>query len=173
MEELEPGSLVMAVDQNRTSKWEPVYQGPYTVVERTKGGAYQLKNELDQLMEPKRTIDMLKPVGAKASLELGSKLGKGDNFVVETIIAHKKTERGYNYLVKWKGYSNKDNSWVHARDFNSEVLIRDYWRKKKANKEAEASSLTKGLGGSHVKSSASNKHFGARLRPRAKPKHGK
>jgi transposase InsO family protein len=43
---LEPGTMVMALDQTRSSKWDPIYEGPFEVVKQHKGGAYSLKDSL-------------------------------------------------------------------------------------------------------------------------------
>lgn len=41
---LTPGTIVWAIDNTRTSKWDPVREGPYTVVRQTDNGAYILKD---------------------------------------------------------------------------------------------------------------------------------
>lgn len=35
-----PGIPVMMYDATRKSKWDPVYEGPFSIVRRNKGGAY-------------------------------------------------------------------------------------------------------------------------------------
>lgn len=41
------------------------------------------------------------------------------NYEVERIIAHRHTEQGTQYKVKWIGYDNRYNKWLLASDFNS------------------------------------------------------
>ena len=136
LEELKPGTLVMTVDPTQASKWNPVYQGPYTVKERNQGGAYTLVNELDEEMLPRRTIEMLKPL--QPSEKLKERVSKDKNYEVEFIVDHRKTKDGDEYLVKWKDYFESDNSWIKARDFNSQKPIKQYWaRWKKQRKEQE------------------------------------
>ena len=160
VEELKPGTLVMAIDPNKASKWDPVYQGPYTVKERNKGGAYTLINELGEEMLPRRTIEMLKPV--QQSSKLADRAQSGSNYEVERVMDHRKTTNGDEYLVKWRNYFESDNSWVKASNFNNVKPIKEYWRKKrelkKQKKQMGLGTLsTKGLGGSHVKPSQSRK----------------
>ncbi|KAI9243211.1 hypothetical protein BDA99DRAFT_449277 [Phascolomyces articulosus] len=52
-------------------------------------------------------------------------------YKIEDIIQHKITDgHKYTFLVKWKGYENKDNSWVKEDDFNEKDIIKDYFCKK-------------------------------------------
>jgi hypothetical protein len=60
LETLKYGTRVMVLDQYKSSKWELIYEGPYEVVRQDQSGAYVLKDNLGEIMEPKRTIEMLK-----------------------------------------------------------------------------------------------------------------
>src|SRR5260370_37492522 len=63
---------------------------------------------------------------------------KTKSFSVETIKDHRETPEGYEYLVKWKRYSEDENLWVPARDFDTLKPITKYWkRKKKAKKHTK------------------------------------
>lgn len=64
MEPLQAGELVMVKEMVPESKWDAVFQGPFEVVERTKGGTYRLKDPLGNIMEPSRPISQLKKVAA-------------------------------------------------------------------------------------------------------------
>lgn len=54
---------------------------------------------------------------------------KDDNYEVEDIIKHRIENNKYVFLVKWIGFSSKDNSWVREEDFNSKEIIKDYFNK--------------------------------------------
>jgi hypothetical protein len=54
-----------------------------------------------------------------------------ESYEIEKLLDHKLTEDGSVYLVKWKNYSEKANSWVKTKDFNSQRLLVKYWRGKK------------------------------------------
>jgi hypothetical protein len=43
-------------------------------------------------------------------------VGLGDVFVVDAIVGHKKVHGRYKFLVKWKGYEEKDNTWQSVED---------------------------------------------------------
>jgi hypothetical protein len=105
--QLEPGTMVMAVDQTRGSKWDPVYEGPFEVVQQHSGGSYSLKNSLGRILERRQTIDMLKVI-TEPEQELEKK--SGQHYSVEAIRRHKKTPTGFKFLVKWKHYPEEENS---------------------------------------------------------------
>jgi len=58
------GTKVMAQDHTRTSKWDPLYEGPFEVAHVGANGAYTLRDLTGNIIEPKRTIDMLKLIPA-------------------------------------------------------------------------------------------------------------
>jgi hypothetical protein len=117
----------MVLNQHRSSKWEPIYERLYEIVKQDQGGAYVLKDELEEIMEPKSTIEMLNPIEKDISRNNDDR----DSYEVEELLDHMQTKDGYEYLVKWKGYSAKENSWVKAKDFNNPKILIKYWRRKK------------------------------------------
>jgi hypothetical protein len=154
---LQPGTKVMAIDSMRSSKWEAVYEGPFTVVRQTRGGAYVLKNELGEEMSPKRTIEMLKVIDdttveeqhdaedelqpkslSQKSLEDSDKI-----YEVEDIVAHRMKNGKYEYKVKWKGYKTK--TWEPYSNFNGNRVVTDYWRRfsRKKKKEKKLATVNK------------------------------
>jgi hypothetical protein len=44
VDKIKVGSKVMCIDQTRSSKWLPVYEGPFIISEINRGGAYILKD---------------------------------------------------------------------------------------------------------------------------------
>ena len=64
VEPIEVGASVMAIDSTRVSKWDPVYEEPFIVHQQHPKGTYTLKDATGSLLERRRTIDMLKRVGA-------------------------------------------------------------------------------------------------------------
>ena len=155
---LAPGTKVMAVDKTRESKWDPVFEGPFTIERQTAGGSYELTDLDGQPIERRRTIDQLKPLddgtpsGRRRSNSNSSittrtdepsvtneqqtsdnNEGKSfeDHYEVAGILRHRLSRRkakGYEYLVRWKGYGDDDNSWVHESDFGDHAVIKRYWK---------------------------------------------
>jgi len=61
-------------------------------------------------------------------LELGE-----NEYIVERVVGVKVSKGGkVKYLVKWKGWDDKDNSWVAQNDLNAPELIEEYMKKQKA-----------------------------------------
>jgi hypothetical protein len=60
LETLKFGTRMMVLDQHRSKKWKLIYEGQYEVVRYNQSGAYVLKDKLGEIMESKRTIEMLK-----------------------------------------------------------------------------------------------------------------
>lgn len=47
-------------------------------------------------------------------------------YVVEHIIGHRGKKSNRRYLVKWEGYEETKNSWVHRRDFSDKATYQQY-----------------------------------------------
>ena len=47
---------------------------------------------------------------------------------MEKIVNHRKRGRGYQYLVKWKGFDVAHNTWEPADNFFDISVISDYWK---------------------------------------------
>ncbi len=45
------GDKVVAIDALRSSKWDPVYEGPYSIAKVHEGGSYTLIDELGEQLE--------------------------------------------------------------------------------------------------------------------------
>ena len=84
-------------------------------------------------------------VHEKGSLQQQEDEGTSDHFRVEKIIDHKLSKRSndYEYLVKWFGYGEEDNSWIKASSFDDLHIIKKYWQTKLPKKTAQARSKKK------------------------------
>jgi hypothetical protein len=119
------GTHVMVRLQNRSSKLAPMFEGPYTVVRRNTGGSYELKDEQNELLSRNYVPSELKVVTLdESSIE-------EEYYEVEDIRDHRGEEGHREYLTKWKGYSEKDNTWQKASDFTDPTIIQRYWNKQK------------------------------------------
>jgi hypothetical protein len=49
------------------------------------------------------------------------------HYEIEKIIAHKGKGKAIKYLVKWKNYNNKHNTWIALKDLKAGEFIEDYW----------------------------------------------
>lgn len=49
-------------------------------------------------------------------------------FEVEKILDHRWENNEYQYLTKWRGYSDSENSWEPQGNFSGTQAITQYWR---------------------------------------------
>ena len=120
--EFPPGSFVMARDPLAEGKLAPKYQGPYKVMARTENGSYTLLDTMNQKLSRNYAPEQLKLV--TQSLDAPS----DESYEVEAILGHELTAGGMIYTVKWKGYDSSHNSELPYDNFDSDKLIRKYWK---------------------------------------------
>ncbi|EIE90565.1 hypothetical protein RO3G_15276 [Rhizopus delemar RA 99-880] len=129
--DLPKDTAVMVRLPGRTSKLSPLYEGPYIVVRKTQGGSYVLKDEQNELLHREYVPSELKVVSIdETAIE-------DTYYEVEDIRDHRGGPGQREYLVKWAGYGERENTWEKASSFSSTVPIDKYWLKRKELKELE------------------------------------
>jgi hypothetical protein len=121
-EPIAPGTLVMVLDVNRSSKNESPYVGPYTVKSFDEASqSYKVSDSLGSILGRRLTIDMMKvlPLARKS---------EDDEYYVETLLKHRKRLGKLEYLVKWVGFD--ENTWEPVENILDDNLIRQYWAQK-------------------------------------------
>jgi transposase InsO family protein len=127
------GAKVMTLDPIKGDKLTPRYEGPFTVVRRTTGGSYELRDGTGSLLGRNYAPSQLKLV-----LE---DFEESPTYEVEKIIHHKAhpAEPGkWLYRTKWRGYSDKECTWEPEENFVEKQCIREYWNKLGTNAETAA-----------------------------------
>ena len=99
--QFEPGASVMILNHQKSSKWEPHYDGPYTIDKQHEGGSYSLCNALNEVINGRFTSDMLKLIDKnnQFSAENNSDSNKS-SFEIQSIVDHRSTSKGFEYFVK-------------------------------------------------------------------------
>ena len=118
-----PQSIVMIKNTKRAGKLEPSYEGPYTIVRVTQGGAYVLQDQQGELM-PKNY-----PPSALKLISQDEPINPEDVYVVDGIVAHRKVKGKYEYKVRWKGYTSDHDTWEPTNSFTSQKTITEYWQR--------------------------------------------
>ena len=133
--ELPPGSQVMIKDpeyiKNPSSrpKDEARYIGPYYVHHRSIHGPYHLVDRAGVTYERPVHIDQMKVIYRKdvRNPEDENNIYQMD-YIVKDRINHQTNKK--QYLIKWTGYSHKDNTWEDAENITDRKTIKKYERKK-------------------------------------------
>ncbi|KAG2191017.1 hypothetical protein INT47_001072, partial [Mucor saturninus] len=125
------GSTVMVKLPSRASKLSPLYEGPFTVVTKTKAGTYVLKDEMNEMLHRDYVPSELKVVTIDESA-IEDKL-----YEVKEIRTHKGPVNDRQYLVNWVGYGERENSWLDAAAFSDPETIRKYWAKVNEQKKLD------------------------------------
>lgn len=121
---LPAGSTVMIIDPHRQNKFEPKYIGPYTIVRRSRGGAYVLKDPTGDLLDRKVPPDQIKLV-SKSRRHIDD---DRPIYTVERILSHRGSPDNYEYLVHWKDFSDDANTWEPGSSFLDHSVIKQYWQ---------------------------------------------
>jgi hypothetical protein len=121
-------SVLLAVRQNQlppglSSKLSAKYMGPFCILEAVGVNAFKLELPADFRIHPVFHVSQLKPYVSSTNptaeptnpgpLYTGR---QGDYYEVETILGKRKFGRSWRFLVKWKGWSDHDNSWEALRN---------------------------------------------------------
>jgi len=107
------GAQVMIKDELRTSKAEPRYEGPFTVVRRQASGNYLLKAvDGTEYVRPANVLKLVAPEIVK-DLQLRDTIYAA----VDRILEHKDEAGIRRYRVRWKDTSADMDSWLTHADF--------------------------------------------------------
>ena len=116
------GAIVMLKDPLRTDKFQPKYLGPYSVVRRTRWGAYQLRDATGDNLDRAVPVDQLKLLSRKPRpIDIENEV-----FRVEKVLSHRGTPGHYDYYTKWVGYP--EPTWNPDSNFLDDQCIKDYWK---------------------------------------------
>ncbi|KAG0195219.1 hypothetical protein BGX28_001924 [Mortierella sp. GBA30] len=122
-----PGSFVMTREELPDGKLSPKYHGPFKVMSRSDNGSYTLLDITNQTLARNYSPEQLKRV--TQALDATS----SESYEVEAIVGHDFSGEGVEYTVKWKGYDSSHNERIPYNNFDSDLLIRQYWKRLKQN----------------------------------------
>ncbi len=100
-----PGALVMRQQVPKGSKLSPSWDGLYMVTHRSRGGPYTLRDTTNDVLSHKVPASQLRLVSYEGGL-------CPDSFEVDHIVDHRGDNADRSYLIRWKGFSEEDDSWV-------------------------------------------------------------
>ena len=124
--------------QHRAAKFMPRYDGPYQIIDVHQDAStvtlempnapnlfptFHASNVKpwfpnDDNKYPSRTLEQPGPIDVNGSEE----------FLVDSIIDHKKIGRGYRYLVHFKGYGPENDRWITGKELENNEALEIYWK---------------------------------------------
>ncbi|CAJ0965440.1 unnamed protein product [Ranitomeya imitator] len=113
-------------------KFKPRFIGPYRILEILNPVSFRLDlpasfaihNVFHRSLLRKYEVPVVPSLEPPAPVLVEGEL----EYVVEKILDSRVSRRKLQYLVKWKGYGQEDNSWVIASDVHAADLVRAFHR---------------------------------------------
>ncbi len=120
----------------QATKLAPKRYGPFEVIREISPVAYQLRLPIAwnihdvfhaSLLSPYRETDAHGPNYSRPSPDL---IEGEEEYEVERVINHRHAGRArtLQYLIKWKGYPEADNTWEPADQIHAPQIIKAYHR---------------------------------------------
>ncbi|CAJ0935773.1 unnamed protein product, partial [Ranitomeya imitator] len=111
-------------------KFKPRFIGPYRISEvlnpvsfrLTLPDSFSIHNVFHRSLLRRYVAPMVPSVDSPAPVLVEGEL----EYIVEKILDSRVSRRKLQYLVKWKGYAQEDNSWVFASDVHAPDLVRAF-----------------------------------------------
>lgn len=131
----------LGINPHGTTKFAPLWIGPYPVLEKTTPDTYRLQLPVGLRIHPEFHTSLLKPYYVNTDPERLNKPNEGmlsvggekDSYLIEDVVGHRKKDSSIEYLIKWVGYPSSDNTWEKLTNIRkpAEGLIRNYLLKAK------------------------------------------
>ncbi|CAJ0955911.1 unnamed protein product, partial [Ranitomeya imitator] len=111
-------------------KFKPRFIGPYRISEvlnpvsfrLTLPASFSIHNVFHRSLLRRYVAPVVPSIDPPAPVLVAGKL----EYIVEKILDSRVSRRKLQYLVKWKGYGQEDNSWVFASDVHAADLVRAF-----------------------------------------------
>jgi hypothetical protein len=134
--QLERGDKVYLLTKNLRTKrpskgLDHVKVGPFLILERKGPVNYTLQLPSDAKIHPTFHVSVLEPADPRTPLQktFRYEADQEDEFEVEKVLAHRTESNGLEYLVKWKGYPQSENTWEPDTNLtNCRLLLAQYHR---------------------------------------------
>jgi hypothetical protein len=112
-----------------TKKLDHVKVGPFFILKQTGPVNYQLDLPKDAKIHPVFHVSLLEPADPRTPVQqdFHYQIEEENEFEVEAIIQHRVGDNGTEYLVKWKGYPQSENTWEPETNLrNCQRMLQKY-----------------------------------------------
>jgi transposase InsO family protein len=133
LEEFFPQELVLVrYPDGPPSKLHPTMKGPYKVIAKA-SRSYTLEDILTGKQMRADISRLRRYVVNDTNLEELERIVARDyrEYEVEGILEHRRTNNGFEFLVKWKGFANSANTWEPMKHLRNNTLFLDYAKRHK------------------------------------------
>ena len=108
-------------------KLSALWAGPFVILSRVGNVAYRLQLPTDWQVHDVFHVSQLKGSVGDVTGESGIDIEGQIEYEIERILQSRIVRNRKEYLIKWKGYNDFENSWVKAHDMgNAQELVRQF-----------------------------------------------
>ena len=119
--------------RHESKKIAPKREGPFTIIEVLNPLNYRLQLPNSWRIHPVFHATLLSPYKENGThgtnfIQPPPELIEGEpEYEVEAIISHRRSGKGHQYLIKWKGYPTGKNTWEPERNLtNAQDILNAY-----------------------------------------------
>ena len=150
MVELQEGQMVwlnvknFTLPKDLTPKFMAKFAGPFRIIKRKFDDVYELDLPPEIKVHPTFHVSLLKPFHEDTRRPERQQVlrpqpelvGNHEEYEVEAILkCRNNVKRGKEYLVKWKGYHEKEATWVPSKDMeNARELVEKFERRDRSKR---------------------------------------
>ena len=119
--EVEAGDRVLLSTRNlklkgKTGTFKPKYVGPFPILRMVGDNACELELPEAMKIHPVVNVSQVKKYHGSLQRPPPIEIDGEEEYEVEDILDHRRSGRGYQYLVSWTGYDASENQWLPERE---------------------------------------------------------
>ncbi|CAF1096574.1 unnamed protein product [Brachionus calyciflorus] len=118
IDSLEIGTPVFIKNEGILGKLENRYSGPYTILNVTSSGNYELMDSGNVKLRMSYPLHKLKIIKNPSDLT-------SESFEVEKIVEKRTVDNETEYLVKWKDCPDEEKTWLKKKHHGTYIRLRE------------------------------------------------
>ena len=98
--------------KGKTGTFKPKYVGPFPIIRLVWNNACELELPETMKIHPVVNVSQVKKYHGSLQRPPPIVIDGEEEYQVEDILDHRRSGRGYQYLVSWTGYDASENQWL-------------------------------------------------------------